>query len=248
MGGKPKGENSKKAAGQARKAEAAASKQAKADSARAAKDDAEWAEGSKDNSKKYSPAMPHPPPTKDQKLTYRTDRQQRPKSAKPPPKSKAELAAETAALKTAKTNPKAGSKSKSPTSTTPSTSLDAALAALDAPSSSTSISASGIDDALDALSLTTTPASSTAVDRHPERRFKAAFAAFEERRLAEGRADGSWTGLRLQQVQERIRREFERSDENPFNQTTVRFDASRADVAAVRNSEREKIERRLGGN
>ena len=59
MGGKPKAENSKKVAGNARKAEAAAGKQAKADAAKAAKEDAEWAEGSKDNSKKYVSCLSH---------------------------------------------------------------------------------------------------------------------------------------------------------------------------------------------
>ncbi|KAK6355518.1 hypothetical protein TWF696_004617 [Orbilia brochopaga] len=228
--GKPKAENSKKAAGNARKAEAAAVKQAKADAVKAAKEDAEWAEGSKDNSKKQA-----------------AEAKKREAAAKKAERD-AELAAETATLKTAKTNPKAGAKGKSPATPTGTSSLDAALASLDAPSTSSAaktLNASGIDDALDALSLTT-GSSSTAVDRHPERRFKAAYTAYENRRLLEGRADGSWDGLRLQQVKDRIRKEFEKSDENPFNQTTVAFDATRAEVAAVRQQERDKIEKRLG--
>lgn len=53
MGGKKNpGENSKKAAGQARKAEAAAGKQAAKGRESAAREDAEWSKGSKDNSKK----------------------------------------------------------------------------------------------------------------------------------------------------------------------------------------------------
>ncbi|KAJ6256370.1 hypothetical protein Dda_8870 [Drechslerella dactyloides] len=226
--GKPKAENSKKAAGNARKAEAAAVKQAKVDAVKAAKEDADWAEGSKDNSKKQAAEA------KKQEAAAK-------KAAR-----EADLAAETASLKTTKATPKAGAKGKAPAT---SSSLDAALASLDAsPSTSTSkptLNASGIDDALDALSLTAS-SSSTAVDRHPERRFKAAYTAFENRRLLEGRADGTWDGLRLQQVKDRIRKEFEKSDENPFNQTTVAFDASRAEIAAVRAQERDKIEKRLG--
>ncbi|KAF3928800.1 hypothetical protein ABW21_db0207555 [Orbilia brochopaga] len=223
--GKPKAENSKKAAGNARKAEVAAVKQAKVDAVKAAKEDSEWAEGSKDNSKKQAAEA------KKQEAAAK-------KAARD-----AELAAETATLKTTKTNPKAGSKGKAPAA--PSSSLDAALASLDGPSTSNTLSATGIDDALDALSLTTA-SSSTAVDRHPERRFKAAYTTYENRRLLEGRADGTWDGLRLQQVKDRIRKEFEKSDENPFNQTTVAFDASRAEVASVRQQERDKIEKRLG--
>jgi hypothetical protein len=54
MGGKKvPGENSKKAQGQARKAEAAAGKKAAANREEAVKEDQEWGKGAKDNSKKY---------------------------------------------------------------------------------------------------------------------------------------------------------------------------------------------------
>ncbi|KAK6331406.1 hypothetical protein TWF730_004487 [Orbilia blumenaviensis] len=227
MGGKSKGENSKKVAGNARKAEAAAGKQAKADAVKAAKEDAEWADGAKDSSKKQA-----------------AEAKKREAAAKKAARD-AELAEETAALKTAKTNPKAGGKAKGPA---PSRGLDAALADLDAPGSSKSaaLNASGIDNALDALSLTSGAASSASIDRHPERRFKAAYAAYEERRMAEGKADGEWDGLRQNQVKDRIRKEFEKSEENPFNQASVSFDASRDEVRAVREREAGKIEKRLG--
>ncbi|KAF3917605.1 hypothetical protein AA313_de0205297 [Arthrobotrys entomopaga] len=232
MGGKPKAENSKKAAGNARKAEAAAEKQAKADAVKAAKEDAEWADGAKDNSKKQAAAA------KKADLAAK-------KAAR-----EADLEAETATLKTTKSNPKAGSKGKNPaTTTTASRGLDAALSSLDSdqPSSSSSaLNASGIDNALDALSLTSGAASSASIDRHPERRFKAAYTKYEARRMVEGRADGSWDGLRQNQVKEKIRKEFEKSEENPFNQVNVSFDASREEVRAVREKEKGKIEQRLG--
>lgn len=229
MGGKPKAENSKKAAGNARKAEAAASKQAKADAAKAAKEDAEWADGAKDSSKKQA-----------------AEAKKREAAAKKAARD-AELAEETAAVKTTKTNPKAGGKGKAASAST-SRGLDAALAGFDNPESSKSaaLNASGIDNALDALSLTSGAASSATVDRHPERRFKAAYAAYEERRMAEGKADGEWDGLRQNQVKDRIRKEFEKSAENPFNQANVSFDASREEVKAVREREAGEIEKRLG--
>ncbi|KAK6518684.1 hypothetical protein TWF506_005822 [Arthrobotrys conoides] len=230
MGGKPKAENSKKAAGNARKAEVAAGKQAKADAVKSAKEDAEWAEGSKDGSKKQA-----------------AEAKKREAAAKKAARD-AELAEETAALKTTKTNPKAGAKGKAAT-TSRAGSLDAALAGFDntpGSSKSAALNASGIDNALDALSLTSGATSSASIDRHPERRFKAAYAAYEERRMAEGKADGEWDGLRQNQVKDRIRKEFEKSEENPFNQANVSFDASRDEVKAVREREAGKIEKRLG--
>lgn len=116
------------------------------------------------------------------------------------------------------------------------------LSQLDGPT--TSLNASGIDNALDALSLTSS--SNAKVEKHPERRFKAAYAQFEERRMAEMQDDGSGDGLRLNQKKEKIKKEFERSPDNPFNQVTARYDASKDEVAQIRNQEKAKIETRLG--
>lgn len=106
------------------------------------------------------------------------------------------------------------------------------------------LNASGIDNALDALSLTSNATSK--IDKHPERRFKAAFAAYEERRLKEMDEDGSGQGLRQNQKRERIRKEFEKSEENPFNQVNASYDASKDEINALREAERTKIEARLG--
>jgi hypothetical protein len=53
MGGKKGGENSKKALGQSRKAEAAAAKAAAEDAKKAAAEDAKWEKGTKNNAKKF---------------------------------------------------------------------------------------------------------------------------------------------------------------------------------------------------
>ena len=120
------------------------------------------------------------------------------------------------------------------------------LSQLDEPSGSkTALNASGIDNALDALSLTGS-ADASKIDKHPERRFKAAFAKFEERRLSEMEADGSGKGLRQNQKVMQIRKEFEKSPENPFNQVTASYDASRDEVKEIKDQERAKIEARLG--
>lgn len=106
------------------------------------------------------------------------------------------------------------------------------------------LNATGIDNALDALSLTSDAAGK--VDKHPERRFKAAFAAYEERRLKEMEQDGSGQGLRQNQKREKIRKEFEKSEENPFNQVRAAYDASKDELREIREAERLKIEQRLG--
>lgn len=106
---------------------------------------------------------------------------------------------------------------------------------------SAALHASGIDNALDALSLT--GKSDAKIDRHPERRFKAAYAAFEARRLPE--VEEERPGLRKQQRIEIVRKEFEKSEENPFNKANVSYDASREEVQELRAAEKAKIEGRL---
>lgn len=89
--------------------------------------------------------------------------------------------------------------------------------------------------------------SAAKIDKHPERRFKAAFAAYEERRLDEMDKDGSGQGLRQNQKREKIRKEFEKSPDNPFNQVSAAYDASKAEIKELREAENRKIEQRLGG-
>lgn len=87
--------------------------------------------------------------------------------------------------------------------------------------------------------------SAAKVDKHPERRFKAAFAAYEERRLKEMDTDGSGQGLRQNQKREKIRKEFEKSEENPFNQVSARYDATKEELKELQLAEKSKIEKRL---
>lgn len=82
------------------------------------------------------------------------------------------------------------------------------------------------------------------MDRHPERRFKAAYAAYEERRLDEMKDE---KGLRRQQKVDQIRKEFEKHPDNPFNQVTGSYNMTREELAAVRESEKSKKEKRLAG-
>lgn len=106
----------------------------------------------------------------------------------------------------------------------------------------TDLHATGIDNALDALSLSNKTGAQK-VEKHPERRFKAAYAAYEARRLPE--VEEEQPGLRRQQRIKVVQKEFEKHEDNPFNQVSVAYDASRDEIASVKEAEREKIESRL---
>ncbi|KAF2674384.1 DUF1014-domain-containing protein [Microthyrium microscopicum] len=211
------GENSKKVAGQARKADAAAAKKGAAQEREAAAESATWKDGAKDSSKKEAAAA----------------------KAQEAARKKAERAAleaeEMSSLKTAKTgNAKTAAPKKS-------RGLD--LAQLDSAddTKTSSLNATGIDNALDALALTSN--TNEEVDRHPERRFKAAYNAFEERRLEEMKDDKS---LRRQQKIVLIRKEFEKHPDNPFNQTSANYNATRAERQQITAEAKKKIESHLG--
>ncbi|KAK5954197.1 hypothetical protein OHC33_004770 [Knufia fluminis] len=222
MGGKKGGENTKKAAGNAKKAEAASKKQAEADSRNEAAESAQWAKGGKDESKKADAAA-----KKAEAAAKKAERDR--------------LLAEEEASQRA--TPKAANKKtaeKKSKGTLDLSQLD------DEPASkkAATLNATGIDNALDALDLTA-DSNQVKLERHPERRFKAAYAQFEERRLPE--IEQEHPGLRKNQRVEICRKEFERSPENPFNQTgNVRYDASKEDLAAQKARIRSGVETRLG--
>lgn len=75
-------------------------------------------------------------------------------------------------------------------------------------------SGTGIDGALDALSLA--QSSPDKLDRNPEKRMKAAYAEFEERRMPEIRKE--YAGLKRSQYKEKLWKEWQKSAENPMNQ------------------------------
>lgn len=217
---KQAGENSKKAAGNAKKAEVANQKAAVDRERKAAGEDQEWSKGAKSNAKK------------EEAEAKKQD------AARKKAEKDALLAAEE---KDARPTPK-----NSKTATKKTKGLD--LSSLDDESSSSTskanpaLNATGIDNALDALSLTSANPSEK-IDRHPERRFKAAYAAYEARRMPE--LEEEHQGLRKKQREDLIRKEFERSPENPFNQVNARFDTTREELREMKEQERDKVEARL---
>ncbi|KAG0339112.1 hypothetical protein BG000_002801 [Podila horticola] len=119
-------------------------------------------------------------------------------------------------------------------------------------------SASNIDDALDLLSLTgaSTGGSGQApittgkgkdVDRHPERRFKAAFAAYVDREMPILKQEHP--GLRQNQMQDLLYKQFQKSPENPFNQANVlAYDANKQEERDHIDSRKQEISNRLKAN
>lgn len=224
MGNTRKSDNTKRAAGMARKAEAADQKAAQQAAREEAEEEERWQKGTKGSNKKDA------------------DREKKAEAARKKAERDSLLAAEEASLPS-RAEPK---KSKAPAKKT--RGLD--LSQLDdGPSTGSkgaaALNATGIDNALDALSLTSENKTSK-VEKHPERRYPAAYAKYEARRLNEMDEDGTGAGLRQNQKKERIRKEFEKSPENPFNQVTARYDASKDELQAIRDQERDKIEKRLG--
>jgi hypothetical protein len=219
--------SSKKAAGQARKAETANNKKAAAAAVEADQDAKKWDQGSKDSSRAEAAAA-----KKAEAARKKAERE--------------ELEAkELAELKSAKpAKAKAAGKKGGASSVAPKRGLD--LGQLDATEEKkvSALNATGIDNALDALSLAGEASASEQLDRHPERRVKAAYTVFELRRLEEMKDDKT---LRRQQKIELIRKEFEKSPENPFNQVSGTYNATRDELQAIKDSERTKIETRLTG-
>ena len=216
---KPKSENTKKVAGNAQKAEAAAQKQAAADAAAERAESEQWEKGAKSKAKKQSA-------------------EEKKSSAAAAKAERDRLLAEEEANQPSKPMG-AGKKTAEKKSRG---TLD--LSQLDESSTKEkTLNASGIDNALDALTLTGDQKNQQ-MDRHPERRYAAAYKIYEERRLPEIKKEKP--GLRRQQQLEVIRKEFEKHPDNPFNaQNNVDFNASKQEIAEAKKRVNEGVENRL---
>ncbi|KAI0810876.1 hypothetical protein BC629DRAFT_1477014 [Irpex lacteus] len=113
-----------------------------------------------------------------------------------------------------------------------------------------SYSATGLDNALDLLEVVTAKMDKASVgqraaglEQHPERRFKAAFEAYKERELPIARSEHP--GLRLQQYHDLLYKQFQKSPENPFNQVTVSYDASKEAKVEALKKKQLAVENRL---
>lgn len=72
--------------------------------------------------------------------------------------------------------------------------------------------ARNVDEALHVLADSAAPAD----DKHPEKRLKAAYAAFEDQRLPQLKDEHPT--LRLSQLKQLLKKEWQKSPQNPLNQ------------------------------
>lgn len=72
------------------------------------------------------------------------------------------------------------------------------------------VEARSVEDAIAVLNVGGTP-----VDRHPEKRMKAAYSAFEERELPRLKQENP--NMRLSQLKQLLKKDWMKSSENPMN-------------------------------
>ncbi|KAI3397761.1 hypothetical protein diail_10414 [Diaporthe ilicicola] len=220
------GENSKKAAGQARKAESAANKKAAEDSKKAAEEDTEWSKGSKKaNAKREEEAA-----KKAEAARKKAERDA--------------LLAEEEKNTPGRSAPK---HAKSAQKKTKDSGLDfSRLDFGDDDAPLRTLNASGIDDATAALEIATTD-NKLKIDRHPEKRVPKAWEAYWERREKELRAEGLMAikGNTWAKLKRKEREAFDFSPENPKNQVHGTYNMTQEELAEIRAQEKSKAENRL---
>ncbi|KAI8907862.1 hypothetical protein EDD86DRAFT_208331 [Gorgonomyces haynaldii] len=93
-----------------------------------------------------------------------------------------------------------------------------------------SYGATGVDNALELLSLTNNKTNDQ-LDRHPERRMKAAYAKFEQERMPTLKQENP--SLRLTQLQQLLIKEWKKSPDNPMNQAHVEYNTSKEEAKSA---------------
>ncbi|KAL1746507.1 DUF1014-domain-containing protein [Schizophyllum fasciatum] len=241
----PKGGNAKKEGGRAKKAENEANKKAAAAAEKEAQEAAKWSDGGKANKN--------------------ADKEEKRKAELARKAENARLLAEeeSAAPAKAKPAPKAGAKKAAPKPKPAGPGAIAAGGGLGAASAEEapgkagapkeepeSYTATGLDNALDLLEVVTAKMDKASVgsqaaglERHPERRFKAAFEAYKEREMPILRKEHP--GLRQQQMHDILYKNFQKSPENPFNQVNVSYDASKDERVKALEAKKAQVEHRL---
>ncbi|EJD49055.1 DUF1014-domain-containing protein [Auricularia subglabra TFB-10046 SS5] len=238
----PKGGNAKKEAGRAKKAENESKKKEAVAADKERKEAATWEDGAKKKDKKA-----------EVEEKRKADLARKQEAARL-------LAEEEAALPAKKAPaPKAGAKKAAPKPQVPAgpgaIAAGGGLGAVDqgkAPEDDLveSFAATGLDDALDLLDVVNAKTDKASVgqqaagiERHPERRFKAAFEAYQERELPVIKKEHP--GLRLQQYKDLLFKQFQKSPDNPFNQVLVAYDATKEDKVKALETKNKQVEERL---
>ncbi|KAF9808547.1 hypothetical protein IEO21_07839 [Rhodonia placenta] len=240
----PKGGNAKKESGKAKKADNEAKKAAAADAERERQEASKWQDGGKASKS-----------SKEEK-----EEKRRAELARKAETARLLAEEEASAPSKPKPAPKAGAKKAAAKNAKPAG--PGAIAAggglgsespkekEERPEEPQEFAATGIDNAIDLLEVVTAKMDKASVgtqaaglERHPERRFKAAFEAYKERELPNLRAEHP--GLRMQQYQELLYKQFQKSPENPFNQVTVSYDASKEEKVDALQKKNAAVAERL---
>ncbi|KAF5386841.1 hypothetical protein D9615_002010 [Tricholomella constricta] len=236
----PKGGNAKKESGRAKKAENEASKKAQAAAEKEKKEAEEWKDGSKGSK------------------ASKEEKEEKRKADLARKAENARLLAEEEAAAPAKVKPasKASAKKAVHKPAGPGAIAAGGLAAApqdDVPPEQREVesyAATGIDNALDLLEVVTAKMDKASVgqqaagiERHPERRFKAAYEAYQERELP--RLKDEHPGLRLQQYKDLLYKQFQKSPDNPFNQSMVSYDATKEEKLSALKEKQSQVEERL---
>ncbi|KIJ63331.1 hypothetical protein HYDPIDRAFT_92832 [Hydnomerulius pinastri MD-312] len=238
----PKGGNAKKESGRAKKAENEAKKQDAAVAEKERKEAEKWSDGAKGSK------------SKEEKEAKRREELAR-------KAENARMLAEEEAVgpSKVKTAPKAGAKKAAKEAKPAGPGAIAAGGNLgkepekagdELPKEVESYAATGIDNALDLLEVVTAKMDKASVgqqaagiERHPERRFKGAFEAYKERELPNLKIEHP--GLRLQQYHDLLFKQFQKSPDNPFNQVTVSYDASKGERTEALKEKQDAVQKRL---
>jgi len=239
-----KGQNTKKESGRAKKADNEAKQRAAAEEAKERVEAGKWADGSKSSKSK-----------EDKEEKRKAEIARKAENARLLEEEEAALRVKKAAPKT---SPKKGkSKPAGPGAIAAGGEVpDANVAPSSAESPSKepqdveSFAATGIDNALDLLEVVTAKMDKASVgnqaagiEKHPERRFKAAFNAYVDRELPNIREEQP--GLRLQQYRDILFKQFQKSPENPFNQSTVDYNATNEEKVEVLRRRQDEVRERL---
>ncbi|KAK9764611.1 hypothetical protein K7432_007730 [Basidiobolus ranarum] len=229
MAKKFKGENTKVAAAKDRKAKGASEAKAKKDAQIEARESAEWSKGAKKGDKKEEEAA-----KKAEKLQKKLEAQalldqETKEFSKQKPIAPPRLSgAEKKAVKKTQAVEQFQVENRQPV---------------------IELAATNIDDALDLLDTVNDPSGSSAttkkvlLDRHPERRAKAAYTAYEERELPKLKQE--YKGLRLTQLKQILWKDWQKSPENPFNQASLAYDSTQKDQVDLVEQQRLAVEERL---
>jgi len=243
----PKGPNTKKESGRAKKAENEMKKKEAAGAEQERKEAAKWAEGSRVDKAAEARAKQEAAAAKKAEIARLLAEEEAQAESSKPKVPKVKPAKKPTPVPTVEQSAGKG-KGKAAADTELPASTSAAGGEMDAVIES--FSASNIDDALDLMEVVTAKTdkasvgtAASGIERHPERRFKAAFEAYMERELPELKKERP--GLRLQQYKDLMFKSFQKSPDNPFNQSTVAYDATKEEKVEALKRRQEEVQERL---